>query len=177
MPSRPTDTHASGPPANPFTRELAFAHVMTRERYIELHGEYRRLLAQMAGSKDDAGLLRAELEQVQALMDASPWTPHAQNGCVEAGIQVHCDLLGYKKAVAFGGQTHSLEQVVAQLLMGQATDLLPMLLHAFGCDYEVATQLVFGGNFKAALEMLLIACDPNHPLNTAVKSQPCDTLH
>ena len=65
---------------------------------------------------------------------------------------------GSKAAVRFGSEVTTLEEVVYRLRERHKGDDLPIVLEAFGCEYDAACDAVFGGDQDKALAMLNAAC-------------------
>ena len=61
---------------------------------------------------------------------------------------------GSKVAVRYGNEVTTLDEVVERLRAQHKGDDLPILLEAFGCDYDAACDAVFSDDHDRALAML-----------------------
>lgn len=61
---------------------------------------------------------------------------------------------GAKVAVRCGSETVKIEDLRVRLRNMEKGDDVPILMNAFGCDYDAACDVVFGDNFDAAVTML-----------------------
>ena len=61
---------------------------------------------------------------------------------------------GSKFAVRFGNEISKAHEVFDRLSSGEMGDDLPILMEAFGCDYETACDAVFLQKFDVAIAML-----------------------
>lgn len=61
---------------------------------------------------------------------------------------------GSKAAVRAGSDVITLEEVIYRLRERHKGDDLPIVLEAFGCDYDAACDAVFAGDHDKALAML-----------------------
>ncbi len=67
---------------------------------------------------------------------------------------------GSKFAVRFGNEVTKASDVMARLSAGEMGDDLPILMEAFGCDYDSACDAVFSKNFDLAIDLFAGAIQP-----------------
>lgn len=61
---------------------------------------------------------------------------------------------GEKVAVKFGSEEIGVQMVFQRLNRGERGDDLPVVMQAFGVDYEAACDAVFNGRFEDAAKLL-----------------------
>ncbi|MDD5388970.1 MAG: hypothetical protein PHD37_06475 [Gallionellaceae bacterium] len=49
---------------------------------------------------------------------------------------------------------HTFEQLMGRLLAGEQGDDVPIVMEAFGCNYEAACDAIFTGDHQEAIAML-----------------------
>lgn len=102
-------------------------------------------------------------------IDAIKWV-----GDDEKAVAILAD--GSKAAVRFAGQVITLDEVVDRLHHREKGDDLPILMGAFGCDYDAACDAVFNEHFDLAESMLQEAVAPKPDVGPNAKEPRNDSV-
>ncbi|AET95310.1 hypothetical protein BYI23_E001490 (plasmid) [Burkholderia sp. YI23] len=147
-------------------RERVGVETMTECEFRALMEEVKRrelLVSQGQGSaENDARLL-----VLRDLLGRAPWSIHVQSGRSVPAVTglggwvrtdteraVQYDAEGRKLAVRFGSEICTFAELEERLHRAEKGDDVPILMSAFGCDYDGACDLVFGDQHTVALDAL-----------------------